>query len=165
MEAKNSHDIEIVDTHPARRGPLAAPDGKPVPRLFARHLEVWPARCLGLKKSAFSPSTLATLSDGSVLVRRRSVSICVGRFFSPDDPQFDQILAQVKRERDARIARLRRDKKKFAAAKARGRSRHLAELPRVRDLNYPPVMRRSSPRPQLRAERGSHLEICRHPGQ
>jgi hypothetical protein len=84
----------------------------------------------------------------SDIVRRlrakaQAVGIDLSRpfFFPPDDPRFDQILTQVKRERDARIARLRRDKKKFEAAKARGRSRHIAELPRVRDLNYPPVMR------------------------
>jgi lysophospholipase L1-like esterase len=62
-------------------------------------------------------------------------------FFPPDDPQFNQILSQIRRERDARIARLRRDKKKFAAAKARGRGENITELPRVRDLNYPTVMR------------------------
>jgi hypothetical protein len=62
-------------------------------------------------------------------------------FFPPDDPRFHQILNQVKRERDARIARLRRDKKKFAVAKQQRRRENIAELPRVKDLNYPPVMR------------------------
>jgi hypothetical protein len=61
-------------------------------------------------------------------------------FFPPDDPRFDQILTQVKRERDARIARLRRDKKKFAAAKARGRRQDIAALPRVKNVNYPLAM-------------------------
>lgn len=42
-------------------------------------------------------------------------------FFLPSDPRFEQILTQVKRERDARIARLRRHKKKFAATKERAR--------------------------------------------
>ena len=58
-------------------------------------------------------------------------------FFPPDDPRFDQILTQVKRERDARIARLRRDKKKFAAAKARRSRQDIAALPRVKNVNYP----------------------------
>ena len=58
-------------------------------------------------------------------------------FFPPDDPRFDQILTQVKREWDARIARLRRDKKKFAAAKARGRRQDIAAVPRVKNVNYP----------------------------
>src|SRR5271165_2749244 len=52
-------------------------------------------------------------------------------FFPPGDPRFDQILTQVKRERDARIARLRRDKKKLAAAKARHRRRDITTVPRL----------------------------------
>ena len=88
-----------------------------------------------------------TVNISDIIRRLRAKAQAVGIdlsrpfFFPPDDPRFDQILTQVKRERDARIARLRRDKKKFEAAKARGRSRHIAELPQVRDLNYPPVMR------------------------
>ena len=75
--------------------------------------------------------------------KAQAVGIDLSRpfFFPPDDPQFNQILSQIRRERDARIARLRRDKKKFAAAKARGRGENITELPRVRDLNYPTVMR------------------------
>jgi hypothetical protein len=57
-------------------------------------------------------------------------------FFPPDDPRFNEMLTRVKRERDARIARLRRDKKKFAAAKARGRRQDIAAAPRVKDINY-----------------------------
>ena len=57
-------------------------------------------------------------------------------FFPPDDPRFNEILTRVKRERDARIARLRRDKKKFAAAKARGRRQDIAAAPRVKNVNY-----------------------------
>ena len=58
-------------------------------------------------------------------------------FFPPNDPQFDQILTQVNRERDARIARLRRDKKKFAVAKARRSRKDIAALPRVKNVSYP----------------------------
>jgi hypothetical protein len=61
-------------------------------------------------------------------------------FFPPDDPRFDQILTQVKRERDGRIARLRRDKKKLAAMKARGRRQDIAAVPRVQNAGYPLVM-------------------------
>jgi hypothetical protein len=43
-------------------------------------------------------------------------------FFLPDDPRFEQILKQVKRERDARLARLRRDKEKSAIVTQRSRS-------------------------------------------
>ena len=58
-------------------------------------------------------------------------------FFPPDDPRFDQILTQVKRERDARIARLRRDKKKFALAKARSSRKDIAAPPRMKTVKYP----------------------------
>lgn len=61
-------------------------------------------------------------------------------FFAPNDPRFDQILTQVKRERDGRIARLRQDKKKFAAMKARGRHQHITAVPRVQNAGYPAVM-------------------------
>jgi hypothetical protein len=47
---------------------------------------------------------------------------------------------QVRRERDARIARLRRDKKKFAAAKARGRRPDITAVPRVKNADYPVEM-------------------------
>jgi hypothetical protein len=61
-------------------------------------------------------------------------------FFQPNDPRFDQILMQVKRERDGRIARLRQDKKKFAAMKARSRRQDIAAVPRVQNVGYPRVM-------------------------
>ncbi len=61
-------------------------------------------------------------------------------FFPPDDPRFKQILTQVERERNARIARLRRDKKKFAAAKQRRRRQNITELPRVKNMIYPLAM-------------------------
>lgn len=61
-------------------------------------------------------------------------------FFPPNDPRFDQILMQVKRELDARIARLRRDKKKLAAAKARGRRQDITAAPRVQNVGYSLVM-------------------------
>jgi hypothetical protein len=61
-------------------------------------------------------------------------------FFPPDDPRFNQILTQVKRERDARIARLKRNKRKFAAAKARDRRNDIAALPRVQNISYPLAM-------------------------
>lgn len=57
-------------------------------------------------------------------------------FFPPDDLRFNEILTRVRRERDARIARLRRDKKKFAAAKARDRREDIIAAPRVKDINY-----------------------------
>ena len=90
---------------------------------------------------AFSPSTLATSSDGSARVPTRPASISAGHsFFRPMILDFDQILTQVRRERDARIARLRRDKKKFAAAKGRARRQDITALPRVKDVNYPLAM-------------------------
>jgi hypothetical protein len=73
-----------------------------------------------------------------IRARAQTAGIDLSRpfFFPPDDPRFNEILTQVKRERDARIARLRRDKKKFATAKARGRRRDIAAAPRVENLNY-----------------------------
>jgi hypothetical protein len=75
--------------------------------------------------------------------RAQAVGIDLDRafFFPPDDPRFDQILTQVQRERDARIARLRRNKKKFAAAQARGRRHDISELPGVMNVNYPIALR------------------------
>jgi hypothetical protein len=61
-------------------------------------------------------------------------------FFPPDDPRFNQILNQVKRERDLRIARLRRDRKKLAAAKVHWRHQGITAPPRVRDTKYPIAM-------------------------
>lgn len=55
-------------------------------------------------------------------------------FLPPNDPRFDQILMQVKREWDGRIARLRRDKKKLAAMKARGRRQDITAVPRVENV-------------------------------
>lgn len=52
-------------------------------------------------------------------------------FFPPGDPRFDQILTQVKRERDLRVARVRRGKQKFAAAQERRRPRNITALRRV----------------------------------
>jgi hypothetical protein len=57
-------------------------------------------------------------------------------FFSPDDPRFREILTRVKREHDARTLRLRGDKKKFAAAKARARRQDIVAAPRVKDIHY-----------------------------
>lgn len=50
-------------------------------------------------------------------------------FFSPDDPRFDQIVTQVKRERDARIARLRRDKKSSRPRRRAATGRILPRCP------------------------------------
>lgn len=65
-------------------------------------------------------------------------------FFPPDDPRFDEILTRVERERDARIARLRRDKKKFATAKARGRRQDIVVAPRVGNVNYQIAMQETA---------------------
>jgi hypothetical protein len=57
-------------------------------------------------------------------------------FFPPNDPRFHEVITQVKRERDARIARLKRDKKKFAVAKAQRRRQDISAVPRVKNINY-----------------------------
>jgi hypothetical protein len=70
--------------------------------------------------------------------RAHAIGIDLSRsfFFPPDDPRFDEILMRVKRELHARVVRLRRDKKKFAATKARRRRQDIAAAPRVRKVNY-----------------------------
>lgn len=60
-------------------------------------------------------------------------------FFPPDDPRSDQILTQVQRELDARVARFRRDKKKVAAAEARRQRQNIAAVPRVAETKYPEI--------------------------
>ena len=55
-------------------------------------------------------------------------------FFPPNDPRFNEILTRVRREFQARSARLRRDKKKFAVAKARGRRQDIVEASRAKDV-------------------------------
>lgn len=74
--------------------------------------------------------------------RAHAAGIDLGRpfFYPPNDPRFNEILTQVKRELDARIARLRRDKKKLAAVKERARRQNINVLPRVMNVNYPFAM-------------------------
>jgi hypothetical protein len=69
--------------------------------------------------------------------RAAGIDLDLPFFFPPGDARFDQILLQVKRERDSRIARLRRDKNKFAAVKARNRRHDVSDAPRVKKANYP----------------------------
>jgi hypothetical protein len=75
--------------------------------------------------------------------RAQAVGIDLDRpfFLPPDDPRFDQILTQYKRERDARIARLRRTKKKFPAGNVRARRHDFSEPPRVMNTNYEIALR------------------------
>jgi hypothetical protein len=70
--------------------------------------------------------------------RARAAGIDLDRafFFPPGDPRFDEILTKVKRELDARIKRLRQDKKKLALAKLRSRRQDIAATLRVRNVNY-----------------------------
>jgi hypothetical protein len=83
-----------------------------------------------------------TINISDIIRRLRAKAAAAGIdlsrrfFFPPDDPRFNEILTRVRRERDARIARLRRDKKKFAAAKARDRRQDIVVAPRVKDINY-----------------------------
>jgi hypothetical protein len=72
-----------------------------------------------------------------VHAREVGVDLSSPFFFAPDDPRFDEILRQVKQERDARIARLRRDKKKLRAMEGRSRRKDIEAVPRVRAIEYP----------------------------
>jgi len=84
-----------------------------------------------------------TLNISDIIRRLRERAYAAGIdlsrpfFFPPRDPRFDQILNQVKRERDARIARLRRDKKKSAVARVRSLRKDIAAPPRVKTSKYP----------------------------
>jgi hypothetical protein len=83
-----------------------------------------------------------TLNVSDIIRRLRAKAAAAGIdlsrpfFFPSDHPRFNEILTRVKRERDARIARLRRDRKKLAVAKARGRREDILAVPRVKDINY-----------------------------
>jgi hypothetical protein len=70
--------------------------------------------------------------------RAREVGIDLSSpfFFAPDDPRFNEILRQVRQERDARIARLRRDKTKLRAMEARLRRKDIEAVARVRAIEY-----------------------------
>ena len=78
-----------------------------------------------------------TVNISDIIRRLRAKAVAAGIdlsrpfFFSPNDPRFN---ARVRRERDARI--VRRDKKKFAAAKARNRRQDIIAAPRVKDIYY-----------------------------
>ena len=83
-----------------------------------------------------------TVNISDIIRRLREKAVAAGIdlsrpfFFSPNDPRFNEILTRVRRERDARIARFRRNKKKFAAAEARDRHQNIVAAPRVKDINY-----------------------------
>jgi len=83
-----------------------------------------------------------TVNISDIIRRLRARALTAGIdlsrpfFFPPDDPRFNEILTRVRRERDARIARLRRNKKKFAAAKAWDRRKDIVAAPRVKDITY-----------------------------
>jgi hypothetical protein len=72
--------------------------------------------------------------------RAQEIGIDLGRpfFFAPEDPRFEQILTQVRRERDLRIARVRRGKKKL---RAEGRRRQPPDIIALRQVNYPIPLR------------------------
>jgi hypothetical protein len=83
-----------------------------------------------------------TININGIIRRLRAKAVAAGVdltrpfYFPPDDPRFKEILTRVKREHDARFARLRRDKRKFAAAKARARRQDIVAAPRVKDIHY-----------------------------
>jgi hypothetical protein len=61
-------------------------------------------------------------------------------FFPPDDERFHQIIARVKRERDERIARFRRNKNKVSEAQARQRRYNISTVPRLSNVSCPSEM-------------------------
>jgi hypothetical protein len=84
------------------------------------------------------------ISDIIRRIRERAQAIGIDLsspfFFPPDDERFHQTIARVKRERDARIARFKRNRNKFTAAQQRRRRHNISEVPRLGDASYPPEM-------------------------
>jgi hypothetical protein len=84
-----------------------------------------------------------TVNISNIIRRLRARALTAGIdlsrafFFPSDDPRFEEILTRVQRELAARVARLRRDKKKLAAAKARSRREDIVAVRRVRNVAYP----------------------------
>ncbi len=93
-------------------------------------------------RDAKDPVGLFTVNVSDIIRRLRERAADAGIdlsqpfFFAPDDPRFDEIVTRVKREMEGRIARLKRDKKKFAAIKARTRRKDITALPRVAQNHY-----------------------------
>jgi hypothetical protein len=73
-----------------------------------------------------------------IRVRSRELGIGIEQpfFLPPNHPAFEKIITQVKNERDTRIARLRRDKKKSRVSEARKRhAKEIKAVPRVQALD------------------------------
>jgi len=89
----------------------------------------------------FVGSANVNVTDIIARLRRRAAEfkITLDRpmFFAPHDPRFSEIVDQVVAERDARMARFRKDKKKLSAARQRTRRSNITAMPRVRDMRYP----------------------------
>jgi hypothetical protein len=71
--------------------------------------------------------------------RANAIGIDLSRpfFFPPNDPRLDEIMStRIKREFEARMARLKNDKKKSAAVKAWRRRQDIAAAPRVKKERY-----------------------------
>jgi hypothetical protein len=60
-------------------------------------------------------------------------------FFPPDHERFSQIITEFKQEREARIARLRRSKKKFRHHQELMSRQDIRAVPRLRDAPIQPV--------------------------
>jgi hypothetical protein len=58
-------------------------------------------------------------------------------FFVPGDPRLTEIVTQFTRERDARAARVKRNKNKLAAIKGWDRRQDLSAIPLANDNTYP----------------------------
>jgi hypothetical protein len=83
---------------------------------------------------------LLNISD--IIRRLRSLSREAGInlesefFFLPGDPRFAGIQRSVEREIEARVGRLKKDKKKLATAAARRRRQDIRDVGRA-DVGYP----------------------------
>ena len=70
-------------------------------------------------------------------------------FFPPEHERFSQIITEFKQEREARIARLRRNKNKLRRHRALMNRQDIKAVARLRVLNSPGNINRSQPAPTV----------------
>jgi hypothetical protein len=108
--------------------------------------EIWVTN--GTKEQIMSDlhnaSSIMAVNITDILARLRDKARATGIdlsqpfFFPPDHQRFSQIITEFKQEREARIARLRRNKKKLRQHEALMRRRDIKPVERLRDAPIQP---------------------------
>ena len=75
-----------------------------------------------------------------VKARAAGIDLSQPFFFPPEHERFSQIITEFKQERDARIARLRRNKKKFRRHQALMSRQDIKAVARLRDAPIHPAI-------------------------